>query len=226
MDNYHPGTVFSSIDANGRYAYANQPRIAHWNLSRLAGALLPLFTEDKDAAIAMAQESLDLFPARFEEAYSSGLRAKLGLTARQDGDTELAQDLLERMAENNADFTLTFRALSDAADAGADADARVAALFDDPAAFTGWVLKWRQRLSAETANPAERAAAMRSVNPAFIPRNHRIQAVITAAQGGDLTLFDTLMTVLSKPYDDQPQFIAYTAPPQPEEVVHRTFCGT
>ncbi len=226
MDNYHPGTVFSSIDANGRYAYANQPRIAHWNLSRLVGALLPLFTDDKDAGIAMAQESLDLFPGKFEAAYAAGLRAKLGLTEAGDGDTELAQDLLDRMAGNNADFTLTFRALSEAADGGAQADASVGRLFDDPAAFTEWVLKWRQRLASEKAAPAERSAAMKAVNPAFIPRNHRIQAVITAAQAGDFTLFDTLMTVLSKPYEDQPGFMTYTDPPQPDEIVHRTFCGT
>ena len=226
MDEYHPGKVFSSIDAQGRYAYANQPRIAHWNLSRLAGALLPLFTDDKDAAIAMAQETLDLFPGKFETAYRSGLRAKLGLTEAREGDDDLAQDLLDRMAENNADFTLTFRGLSEAVDGGADADASVGRLFADPAAFTEWVLKWRQRLAAETVSPAERGAAMKSVNPAFIPRNHRIQAVIDAAKSGDFTLFDTLMTVLSKPYDDQPGFIAYADPPRPEEVVHRTFCGT
>jgi uncharacterized protein YdiU (UPF0061 family) len=226
MDNYHPGTVFSSIDANGRYAYANQPRIAHWNLSRLAGALLPLFTDDKDPAIAMAQESLDLFPARFEEAYLKGLRAKLGLTEARDGDTELAQDLLDRMAENNADFTLTFRALSDAADGGVDADERVGALFGDPASFTEWVLKWRRRLAFDKIAPAERSAAMKAVNPAFIPRNHRIQAVITAARSGDFLPFEELIAVLSKPYEDQPQFVGYTEPPKPEEVVHRTFCGT
>jgi uncharacterized protein YdiU (UPF0061 family) len=226
MDVYHPATVFSSIDANGRYAYANQPRIAHWNLSRLAGALLPLFTDDKDAAIAMAQETLDLFPAKFEMAYRSGLRVKLGLTEMGEGDDDLAQDLLDRMAENKADFTLTFRGLSEAANGGAEADARVGALFTDPAAFTEWVLKWRRRLASESATSAERAAAMKAVNPAFIPRNHRIQAAITAARSGDFKPFETLMIVLSKPYADQPGFIAYAEPPLPEEVVHRTFCGT
>ena len=102
----------------------------------------------------------------------------------------------------------------------------VGRLFADPAAFTEWVLKWRQRLASESVPPTERAAAMKSVNPAFIPRNHRIQAVIDAAKAGDFTLFDTLMAALSKPYDDQPGFMAFTDPPQPEEVVHRTFCGT
>ena len=226
LDEYHPGKVFSSIDAHGRYAYANQPRIAHWNLSRLAGALLPLFGEDKDASVAMAQESLDLFPARFEEAYVAGFRRKLGLTQVREDDADLLQDLLDRMAENDADFTLTFRRLSEAAEGGAEADARVGELFADPAAFTQWVLKWRQRLAAEDAGPADRAAAMKSVNPAFIPRNHRIQAVIEAAQSGDFKPFEELTAVLSKPYEDQPGYVRYLDPPRPDEVVHRTFCGT
>jgi uncharacterized protein YdiU (UPF0061 family) len=226
MDEYHPGKVFSSIDAHGRYAYANQPRIAHWNLSRLAGALLPLFGEDKDASVAMAQETLDLFPARFEEAYVSGFRRKLGLTQVRAEDADLLQDLLDRMAENNADFTLTFRRLSDAADGGADADARVGQLFADPASFTEWVLKWRQRLVAEDVSPADRATAMKAVNPAFTPRNHRIQAVIVAAQSGDFKPFEELVAVLSRPYDDQPTFDLYAKPPVAEEVVHKTFCGT
>jgi uncharacterized protein YdiU (UPF0061 family) len=226
MDAYHPARVYSSIDTQGRYAYANQPRIAHWNLSRLAGALLPLFGDDKDAAIAMAQASLDTFPARFEEAYLAGFRRKLGLTQVRDEDADLLQDLLDRMAENEADLTLTFRRLSDAAEGGADADARVGDLFKEPAAFTAWVLKWRQRLAAEDIVPADRAAAMRSVNPAFIPRNHRIQAVITAAQAGDFGPFETLMAVLSKPYDDEPAYADYMNPPRRDEMVLKTFCGT
>jgi len=226
MDAYHPGKVFSSIDANGRYAYANQPRIAHWNLSRLAGALLPLFGADKDASVGVAQAALDTFPARFEDAYVSGFRRKLGLTQIRPDDADLLQDLLDRMAENEADFTLTFRRLSEAADGGADADARVGELFKEPAAFTEWVLKWRQRLAAEDVAPADRAAAMKSVNPAFIPRNHRIQAAITAAQADDFQPFEELNAVLAKPYEDQPGFAEYMNSPQPDEVVHRTFCGT
>ena len=226
MDSYDPATVYSSIDTQGRYAYANQPRIAHWNLSRLAGALLPLFDTDKDVAVAMAQAALDTFPARFEDAYVSGFRRKLGLTQIREDDADLLQDLLDRMAQNNADFTLTFRRLSDAADGGADADASVGELFKEPAAFTEWVLKWRQRLAAEDVDPADRAAAMKSVNPAFIPRNHRIQAVITAAQAGDFLPFEELIAVLSKPYHDQPSYADYMNPPKPDEVVHRTFCGT
>jgi uncharacterized protein YdiU (UPF0061 family) len=220
MDSYHPATVYSSIDAHGRYAYANQPHIAHWNLSRLAGALLPLLAPERDAAIAVAQAAIDKFPALFGDAYGAGLAAKLGLLEAREGDMELAQDLLDRMAENQADFTLTFRGLSNGDDAA------VRGLFAEPASFDAWAARWRARLMLETVDPVERQAAMRKVNPAFIPRNHRVQAVITAANAGDFTVLEEMLAVLSRPYDDQPDAQQYAVPPKPEEVVHKTFCGT
>jgi uncharacterized protein YdiU (UPF0061 family) len=224
MDAYHPGTVYSSIDHGGRYAYANQPRIAHWNLSRLAGAFLPLLGEDQEAAIPVAQEALDRYPALFQAAYLGGLRRKLGLTTGEDGDMALAQDLLERMQANHADFTLTFRSLGDAAD-GHDEPAR--ALFDDPTAFDGWAAEWRDRLKREDAIVGARRAVMRMANPAFIPRNHQVEAVIRAAEDrSDFAPLEALLTVLAAPYDDQPEFAHYAAPPRPEEVVRQTFCGT
>jgi len=230
MDTYHPATVYSSIDAGGRYAYGNQPRIAHWNLARLAQCLLPLLGDDPDAALASAQGAIDAFPARFRTAYEAGLRRKLGLMEERDGDGALAQDLLDRMAASHADFTLTFRRLCDAAGpavAGAEADGAVKSLFDDPAAFDDWAARWRARLAQEERSAADRRAAMRAVNPAFIPRNHRVEAAIAAAQdGGDLGRLDELIAVLARPYDDQPGFAHYADPPRPHEVVHATFCGT
>ncbi len=227
MDDFHPATVYSSIDVNGRYAYGNQPRIAHWNLVRFAGTLLSLLGEDEAAAIAVAREALDAFPARFESAYSNGLRRKLGLAQAREGDMVLAQDLLDRMAQNHADFTLTFRRLSDSAGGRPDDDHAVRSLFDEPAAFDGWAVKWRQRLGEESGTAAARRTAMRAVNPAFVPRNHRVEAALVAAEaGGDYTQFDELLTVLARPYDDQPAFARYADPPRPEEVVHKTFCGT
>jgi uncharacterized protein YdiU (UPF0061 family) len=218
MDSFHPATVYSSIDVNGRYAYGNQPRIAHWNLSRFAGALLPLLDPDEKRAIAAAQEALDAFPERFEVAYSAGLGRKIGLAEARDGDGALIQDLLQRMADNHADFTITFRALC-------DDDARD--LFDEPRSFDAWAVEWRRRLALERRDPAERRAAMRRVNPAFIPRNHRVEAVIRAAEDrGDFGPLDELLTVLAAPYDEQPAFASYATPPKPEEVVHKTFCGT
>lgn len=222
MDWYDPATVYSSIDVNGRYAYGNQPQIAHWNLSRLAGALLPLLAPDREAGIAIAQAALDTFPARFGDAYWSGFAAKLGLTEAREGDDALVQDLLDRMTANRADFTLTFRGLCDAA----TGDDRVRGLFADPSAFDAWAGKWRQRLAEEGISAEERAAAMRAVNPAFIPRNHRIQAAIAAAEAGDFSVFDEMMDVLAAPYDDAPAHARYAVPPQPEEIVERTFCGT
>ena len=146
MDSYDPATVYSSIDSFGRYAYGNQPRIAQWNLARLAEALLPLLDDDKDTAIQKANEALDGFGARFETAYTEGLRRKLGLLQAQPEDLSLAQGLLERMAQNGADFTLTFRRLCEAA-ASPDADAGVRSLFTDPTAYDGWAEQWRRRLA-------------------------------------------------------------------------------
>ena len=224
MDHYDPAAVFSSIDEQGRYAYANQPRIALWNLTRLAECLLPLFSDDKDKAIEQAQLLLNEFAGIFTAAYQAGLRQKIGLFTRQDGDDALVQDLLDAMAKNQADFTLTFRRLSDAADHFIANDVRDQ--FTDPAAYDEWAARWRKRTGDEPQTTAERRAAMRAVNPAFIPRNHRIEAVIQAAVQNDYAPFEELLTVLAKPFDDQPGFAAYADPPMPEQRVLQTFCGT
>src|SRR6202163_1426517 len=226
MDQYDPATVFSSIDEQGRYAYANQPRIALWNLTRLAECLLPLLSDVQDQAIAEAQAESSGFAEAFTAAYQAGLRNKLGLFTARDDDPALAQDLLDAMARNQADFTLTFRRLSDAAlDPGGDAEVR--RLFAESGAYDEWAARWRQRIGDEPQNPAARQAAMRSVNPAFIPRNHRVEAVIEAAVNrDDFTLFEELLTVLSKPFEDQPTLAGYAEPPKPHQRVLQTFCGT
>jgi serine/tyrosine/threonine adenylyltransferase len=226
MDQYDPATVFSSIDEQGRYAYANQPRIALWNLTRLAECLLPLFSDDKDKAVEQAQFILGEFAEKFTTAYQAGLRQKAGLLTQRDGDEALLQDLLEAMAKNHADFTLTFRGLSEAA-LDADGDQKVRQLFADPAAYDEWAVRWRQRISDEPQDPAARRTAMRSANPVFIPRNHRVEAVIQAAVNhDDFAPFEELLTVLSKPYEDQPAFAGYADPPDPHQRVLQTFCGT
>jgi len=226
MDHYDPTTVFSSIDEQGRYAYANQPRIALWNLTRLAECLLPLLSDVQDNAIAEAQSVLGDFAQKFDDAYQAGLRSKLGLFTARDGDPALAQDLLDAMAKNQADFTLTFRRLSDAAlDPAGDHEVRP--LFADPAAYDDWAVRWRQRTSDEPQDAAARRTAMRAVNPAFIPRNHRVEAMIEAAMNrDDFAPFEELLTVLSKPYQEQPAFSAYADPPEPHQRVLQTFCGT
>ena len=225
MDHYDPAQVFSSIDEMGRYAYANQPRIALWNLTRLAECLLPLFSEDQEKAIAEAQEILGAFPEQFSTAYQAGLRQKIGLFTARDGDEALVRDLLEAMASGKADFTLTFRRLGDAA-LDTASDARLRALFAEGAAFDEWAARWRQRLAQEPQSGAERQAAMHAVNPAFIPRNHRVEAVIAAAVMDEYAPFEEFIKVLAKPFEDAPEFADYTIPPKPEERVCQTFCGT
>src|SRR3954463_11086797 len=203
MDVYNPATVFSSIDHMGRYAYGNQPRIAHWNLARLAEALLPLLPDDPEKAVAEAEEALAAFAPRFEAALHAGLGRKLGLFTDQSDDVALARDLLNVMAANRADFTLTFRRLAEAA-ADPARDDTVAALFADPSTYRHWALRWRRRLSKEPQRADARVAAMRAANPAFIPRNHRVEAVIAAAvERDDFTPFEELLTLLSHPYEDQ-----------------------
>jgi serine/tyrosine/threonine adenylyltransferase len=226
MDHYDPATVFSSIDEQGRYAYANQPRIALWNLTRLAECLLPLLADEQEKAVAEAQIILGEFPEKFTTAYQAGLRKKIGLFTMRDSDEALVQDLLDAMAKNQADFTLTFRRMGEAASDPAS-DIHVRQLFADPTAFDDWAVRWRQRTSGEPQSGSERRTAMRAVNPAFIPRNHRVEAVIEAATNrDDFAPFEELLTLLSKPYDDQPAFAEYAEPPQPHQRVLQTFCGT
>ena len=226
MDEYHPGKVFSSIDQQGRYAYANQPQIATWNLARFAETLLPLIDEDQQQAIKQAEEVLERFSARFQAAYSAGMRQKLGLSTEANGDLELAGEFLSLLATYQVDFTLAFRRLSDAADRP-DADASLRSLFGDEQEFGIWVEQWRTRIMREPDDADDRCARMRAVNPAFIPRNHRIEAMIEAAvEREDFAPFEELLLVLAKPFEDQASFRQYMDPPQPHERVRQTFCGT
>ena len=224
MDAYDPTTVFSSIDRDGRYAYGQQPRIAAWNLARLAEALLPLLGPDQEAAIEAAKQAIASFAPRFEPALLTGLRRKIGLQTEQEGDDELVQALLRHMQEGGADWTLTFRALADAVE-GDDAPAR--ALFSPGAAWDAWAEHWKARLVREPGAPAERAAAMRALNPLYIPRNHLVEAALNAAvQSGDYRPFEELLGIITKPYEQRPGLERFTLPPRPEERVLATFCGT
>jgi serine/tyrosine/threonine adenylyltransferase len=226
MDAYDPGTVFSAIDRQGRYAYFRQPAIGEWNLARLAECLLPLLSDNTDVAIAEAEQSLDAYGPVFERAYQGGLRRKLGLLTEREGDAELGRDLLQAMGANGADFTLTFRRLSDVA-SGQEDGAGVRSLFAKPSAYDEWAPRWRHRLEQEPTDAATRRLAMLAVNPAFIPRNHRVEAVIRAAvDEGDFAPFHELVTVLSNPFESQPAFARYMDPPGDDERVLRTFCGT
>jgi uncharacterized protein YdiU (UPF0061 family) len=225
LDAYDPKKKFSSIDEGGRYAFVNQPRIAQWNLARLAEALLPLVPANQEEAIRLATERLERFPAIFERAYARVMRAKLGLSSEEEDDLVLAADLLARLASNQIDYTVFFRALSGAAE-DRSAEDRLASLFVDPRVFSTWAESWRRRLSRDDMMPGDRAAAMRRANPAFIPRNHRIEQAIHAAEQGDFEPFEMLVHVLGRPYEDQPAAMHLADPPLPEERVPYTFCGT
>jgi len=229
MEAYSPATVFSSIDHGGRYAYGNQPNAAVWNLARLAEALLPVLAEEagsEEAAVAAANEALSSFEPAYTQTRSAGLRRKLGLFTEREGDAALAEDLLDRMAANRADFTLTFRGLCEAA-AGAEGDAGVRALFVDPDAFDDWAAQWRERLRAEPEDADTRAAAMREANPRVIPRNHRVEEAIEAATWRqDFRPFEELLDAVSQPFKDRPGLERYALPARPEERVLQTFCGT
>lgn len=226
LDEYSPNKKFSSIDRAGRYAYQNQPRMAQWNLARLAEALLPLIDAEQDRAVTIATEHLRAFSAIFEEAHTGVLRDKLGLSRAEPGDLALAEDLLERMAASEVDFTILFRKLAGSA-LDPTADQETAALFAQPGAFHDWAERWRKRLSRETTSAGERAQAMRLVSPAFIPRNHRVeQAIRAATDRGDFQPFEDLVRVLARPYEDQPADSHLAEPPLPDERVEQTFCGT
>lgn len=225
LDEYDPDKTFSSIDRGGRYAFGNQPKVLLWNLARFAETLLPLIADKEDDAVRVASEHLERYPDLFEAAQSRVMRGKLGLASEDAGDTPLIDDLLQRLALNQVDFTIFFRALCAAAEDPA-ADARVAALFADPSAFHGFAEPWRRRLQLDRLAPAARAAAMRLWNPAFIPRNHRIEQAITAGVSGNFEPFETLVRVLARPYQDQPEFEYLAEPPLVSERVSATFCGT
>ncbi|MEM8787144.1 MAG: YdiU family protein [Pseudomonadota bacterium] len=220
LDVYHPDTVFSSIDQFGRYAYRNQPGIAQWNLAQLATCLLPLIGAG-EAAVEEAQAIIDGFPDAYQNAWRSVFRAKLGLRAQQPEDADFVLDFLGRMAAAEADFTNTFRALAETAD-DAPLPPGLAADIDG---LESWRPIWHARLAREGGDPAARAGDMKVANPAIIPRNHQVEAALSAATDGDLAPFHALNAALATPFD-APAESPYRASPHASERVHATFCGT
>ncbi len=227
MEAFDAGAVFSSIDHQGRYAYANQPLIARWNLARLAETLLPLMASEPDAAVARATAVIDAFPGWYQAEWLTVWRTKLGLAAPLDeaGDTRLAEAWLRLLQEHAVDFTLAARRLADAA--GGD-EAPLRALFEasdgGPAGITAWLAPWHAR---RAAGPSPGAAALRAANPRVIPRNHRVEEALAAATEGDLAPFEQLLAALNRPFDDDPALAPYAEPaPAALTAGYRTFCGT
>ena len=222
LDIHDPATVFSSIDRAGRYAYGSQPNIGHWNLARLAEALLPLIDKDKDKAVEMAEEALGKFPERFRAHYTAGLRAKLGLLTAEDGDFALAQEFLDGMKAAEADFTLSFAALAGAVESGTLSGP----LSSGEAPLRTWHEQWKARLERQQKVRSEVVAAMRRANPVLIPRNHRVEEALAAAVAGDLSVLHRLLDVLRAPFDETPANCSYRTAPPRDGQHYRTFCGT
>jgi serine/tyrosine/threonine adenylyltransferase len=212
MDAFDPGTVFSSIDHGGRYAYGNQPHIAQWNLARLAETLLPLIDADTEAAVAAATAVLDTFPERYSAAWSNGMSAKLGVD-----DAALRDDWLALLRDQRVDYTQAFRALS-AHVRGDASEARV--LFTEPELFDLWADRWRPHVAPDAADALDR------VNPVYIPRNHKVEEALEAATAGDLEPFERLVDVLTRPFDERPGLDAYAEPAPTSFGRYVTFCGT
>ncbi|WP_426571929.1 protein adenylyltransferase SelO [Aquihabitans sp. McL0605] len=224
MDAFDPATVFSSIDHGGRYAFGNQPQIVQWNLARLAEALLPLLADDQDEAIALATEVLNSFPEHYVAAWSAGMRTKLGLIDEHDDDTQLFDDLLRLLHEQQVDHTSALRSLS----ASVRGDAEPArSLFRDPGAFDAWSARHLARVDDASADRGAVASHMDRVNPIYIPRNHLVDEALAAATTGDLAPFERLVDVISQPYDERPGLERYAQPaPAGFGDGFQTFCGT
>lgn len=224
LDEYDPRKVFSSIDQRGRYAYANQPGIGQWNIARLAECLLPLLDADEEKALEAANGVLKDFGDVFQAEWLALFAAKLGVREPADDDRPLVTDFLELMHQGEADFTLTFRALSKVA--GVADVVPLTELFSVPQpGLADWLIRWRARIE-DGRTAAECQAAMEAVNPALIPRNHRIEEAIAAAVYNDFSFFHRLVDALATPYAEDPDTADLRVPPKPEERVTRTFCGT
>jgi uncharacterized protein YdiU (UPF0061 family) len=218
MDVFAPDTVFSSIDHNRRYSYANQPYIAQWNLARLAESLLPFINNDRDEAIEMAEDSLNTFEQIYKSKWLSMMGSKLGITNINKGDEDLFTTLLDLMHEHKSDFTNTFRDLSKS-----ELPKEVLYASEN---FQIWYNRWQDRLKKEKQDLESSYTLMKSVNPAIIPRNHKVEEALIAGEDGDLQPFHNLLHVLEHPYQEGKHLLPYQSPPRPEEKVHQTFCGT
>ncbi|KQY87171.1 YdiU family protein [Pelomonas sp. Root1444] len=234
MEAYDPAAVFSSIDHGGRYAYANQPGIARWNLARFAETLLPLVVDEDDEpavarAVAEATAVIDAFPSLLDSALLAGQRLKLGLLSAAPADTEadtaLVADWLALLHAQAVDFTLAWRHLASAAEGRPEP---LRDLFADRAALDAWLARWRERCARDVGpQSGERAERMRRASPAVIPRNHLVEAALAAATEGDIAPFDALLAALRDPWREAALLTPYGAP-APTEVTagYRTFCGT
>ncbi|OCT13424.1 hypothetical protein A8709_17600 [Paenibacillus pectinilyticus] len=219
MDAYDPATVFSSIDSQGRYAYGKQPHIGAWNLARLAETLLPLLHEDQEQAIKLAEEGLARYFSLYQQSWLTGMRAKLGIMNEEDQDESLIEELLTLMQQHKADFTNTFRTLS----YGKPEDT----VLHGTTRFAEWVAQWQARLERQQESKETLLALMQSSNPAYIPRNHRVEEALAAAvEHGDYSVMARLLDVLSNPFTPSTEHAEFATLPDVADACYQTFCGT
>ena len=225
MDEYNPSTVFSSIDAHGRYAFGNQPLIAQWNMACFANSLLGLIDKDTEKATDKAQKVINNFPNKMSEAMMSVMCKKIGLDSTKPNSKETLTKLLRIMLDNKSDYTLTFYYLSEIIKG--KRDSLFKQQFLEHKQISNWLKEWKELIKDQNLAKKEIALSMESSNPVFIPRNHLIERAIEAAvENNDFSEMKTLLTILSKPYEEQSKYGEYMKPPKPHEVVHQTFCGT
>lgn len=218
MDTYDPATVFSSIDQQGRYAFANQPHIAQWNLVRFAETLLPLLHPEQTQAITIAETALHTFSVKFKQYWLAGMRAKLGLFTEEADDALLVENLLNCMGKHGLDFTNTFYEL------GLEVNIQKPMLGMPD--FSAWHQLWLKRLQNQNESLASAMQLMRATNPAIIPRNHQVEAALSAAEAGDFNVLESLLDALSEPYNNNPKHQGYRMPPAPSNTPYKTYCGT
>ncbi len=218
MDQYHPQTVFSSIDQNGRYSYTNQPRITKWNLARFAECIIPLIDQDEQKAISIATETINNFEKLYEEKWLNMMRDKLGLFGEDKDDKHLIFELLTWMENNKADFTNTFCNLMNIQS------------IKDPIyqnqEYLNWTAKWKKRLEKNNTEKEKYLQLMRSVNPIFIPRNHKVEEALKDASENKLETLNQLLEVIKYPYKDNGMLKDYQQPMSNENGNYKTFCGT
>jgi uncharacterized protein YdiU (UPF0061 family) len=223
MDRFAVNTVFSSIDANGRYAYGRQPQITHWNMARYAEAMLPAIHAVDPADVDAAKALVDAIPARFRALWLDEMRAKLGLGPPHKADEPLIDALFGELEQHAVDFTSFFRALAQLLRGEGD---MLQALLPDAEAMAPWIADWWAQLEREAIAPLERADAMDAVNPLYIPRNHLVEAALIAAEEGDMTLWTELLEVVQNPYVERAEWAAFAQPAPIDADPYKTFCGT
>lgn len=223
MDRFAANTVFSSIDADGRYAYGRQPHIMHWNMARFAEALLPAIHAVSPAGVDAAKAMVEAIPSRFSAEWLARTRGKLGFFEAAEGDELLIDGLFDELEKHRIDFTLFFRGLAMILRGDGS---MIESLSANPEAMAPWIFDWWERVARETDAPLDRADAMDRVNPLYIPRNHKVEEALAAAEAGDMSLWLDLLEVIRNPYAARPEWAGFAEPAPADSGPYKTFCGT